>query len=312
MKKYSIIFYGILFMGSFINTTSAKAQQSSCSYEKVAQIPLLDEGGYLLGTVRINGNFVRMVIDTGSEGSLISSKGVEMLHLPIDPNRQTVVHGSRGGQSLVSNIFIQQINLGSLTIGPLSVPLGNLPGYPRVIPPVVGLIGGDILSHFDLEFDVQAQHLVLWSVRSQSMICQLPPFWGKGMQDVDIQKVGHRPFVGVKVNNYSIVALLDSGARSRILSLQKAIQIGISYERLSADPGGVASGIDMHDTIYHWHRFQSFQLGRYIEYLPVLTVSPLHDSTDMLIGSDWFASRHVWISYQRDKLFFKDNKHKKK
>lgn len=306
MKKLFLsIFVSFLFcIGMFPEKTHA---EDTCDYAKVGQVPLKDWGGFLIATVILNGRPFNMVVDTGSEGSLISPEGSAILNLPIDPNRQTVVQGPRGGQELVQNVLIQHMNLGQLTIGPLSVPLGNLPSYPRLDIPVIGLIGGDILSHFDVEFDIKAGQLSLWQVHSHSMLCHVPPFWGSAMQAVPLQMQGKRPFVDVKVDNKPLVALLDSGARSRIITFETAIKIGVPYHVLTQDPGGFASGVDMRSSRYYWHKFKTFQLGEDIERNPTLTVSPLSDTTNMLIGSDWFASRHVWVSYSRQKLFFINN-----
>ncbi|CAI3925464.1 MULTISPECIES: retroviral-like aspartic protease family protein [Commensalibacter] len=301
-------FYSLLLVLVFFSVVSSDVKaQNSCDYEKIGQAPLKDVGGFLLVTVTLNGRHFNMVVDTGSEGSLISPGGAKLLNLPIDPNRQTVVQGPRGGQELVQNVLIQRMGLGKLTIGPLSVPLGNLPSSPRLDIPVIGLIGADILSHFDLEFNVQAGILSFWHVESYSMLCHVPPFWGDNMQSVPLKMVGHRPFVDVKVDHKPLVALLDSGARSRIVAFDTALKIGVPYHILTQDPGGIASGVDMRSTRYYWHKFKSFQLGDDIEPNPTLTVSPLHDSMNMLIGSDWFATRHVWVSYARQKLFFMNN-----
>ncbi|MDI2113717.1 retroviral-like aspartic protease family protein [Commensalibacter nepenthis] len=307
MKKSLILYLLSLFILFLCAVPSHVQAQSSCDYEKLGQVPLQDVGGFLLITVNINGHPFNMVVDTGSEGSLISPEGAKLLNLPIDPNRQTVVQGPRGGQELVKNVFIRQMKLGQLTVGPLSVPLGNLPTSPRLDIPVIGLIGGDILSHFDLDFNIKSGILSFWNIQSYSMLCHVPPFWGDQMQSVPLKMVGHRPFVVVKVDNNPLIALLDSGARSRIVKFETAIKIGVPYHILTQDPGGIASGVDMRSTRYYWHKFKTFQLGQDIEHNPILTVSPLQDSTNMLIGSDWFASRHVWVSYSRHRLFFMNN-----
>lgn len=312
MKKTLIFCFFSLFILLHSAASNDVQAQTSCDYKKLGQASLKDVGGFLLVTVSINGHPFNMVVDTGSEGSLIFPEEAKLLNLPIDPNRQTVVQGPRGGQELVKNVFIRQMKLGQLTIGPLSVPLGNLPTYPKLDIPVIGLIGGDILSHFDLDFNIKAGILSFWHIESYSMLCHVPPFWGDEMQSVALEMIGHRPFVTVKVDGKPLVALLDSGARSRIVSFETAIKIGVPYHVLTKDPGGIASGVDMRSSRYYWHKFKTFQLGQDIEHNPILTVSQLYDSMNMLIGSDWFASRHVWVSYSRQKLYFMNNKTDKK
>ncbi|CAK7192500.1 hypothetical protein COMNV_00699 [Commensalibacter sp. Nvir] len=313
MRASFFNFFCISFTICFLSLSMIlKVKAAVCSYTQLGQIHLDNVDGFLVGGVILNGQLFNMVIDTGSEGSLISPKWAEFLNLPIDHHRKTVLTGSRGGQNLVHNVVLNQINLGKLSIGPYTIPLGYLPGYPGINPPVVGLIGGDILSHFDLEFDLVDQKLSFWEIKTGSVLCRPLPFWNKFSQ-IDLIRKSHRLFVNVFVNNTPISALIDSGARSRIIALDKVIHMGISLKTLMLDPGGFASGIDMKETRYYWHRFKKFQIGDNVEYNPILTVSKLNDDSEMLLGSDWFENKKIWISYYRSKLYLLSdgNTHKK-
>lgn len=307
MKNYIFLLSCLLIL-EWILPCSVKAEDSLCYYEEIADLPLEDVGGYLLGSLQINGHSVHVIVDTGSEGSLISQQGVNLLHLPMDPRRKTILYGSKGKKNLVHNVFIQNMRLGNYHFGSVSVPVGNLPEYPRVNPPIIGLLGGDILSNFDLEFDVKAKKLSLWDVESRSLLCKIPPFWQTHSNQLSIEQKGYRVFVKVQVDHFPLRALLDSGARSRIISLEKVKKMGIRPEVLATRPGGLASSIASKDVIYHWYQFHRFEIGGQVEYKPVLTVSPLYDDADMLIGSDWFAANKVWISYKREMLFFMKQK----
>lgn len=303
MNKYILLFICFLMMG-WATSSFGRSEENLCYYEKVATIPLDNIGGYLVGTLHMNGQLVHVIIDTGSEGSLISQQGVDLLHLPTDPRLKTMLYGSKGEKNLVHNVFIQSMELGNHHFGPLSVPVGNLPEYPRIYPPIIGLVGGDILSNFDLEFDVKGKKLSFWMIRTGSILCHLPPFWQTKGHMMSFEQRGFRVFVAAQVDNFPLKALLDSGARSRIISLKKVQEMGIRPEILATRPGGLASSIASKDVMYHWYQFHRFDIGGQIEEKPTLTVSPLHDDADMLIGSDWFAANKVWISYQREKLFF--------
>ncbi len=281
-----------------------------CSYEKIAQIPLRNVGGYIIGEIQINGYFVSVIIDTGSEGSLISRQGAEMLHLTIDPSQQTILMGSKGERKLVQNILVDNMRIGTYDFDNLSIPMGNLPEYPRIKPAIIGLIGGDILSNFDLEFSLQSQKLTLWNVTNHSILCMVPPFWRFKGNDTDLKQNGYRIFTQVKVDHFPLKALIDSGARSKIIAESTVKKMGIHPDMLATYPGGLASAIGSKDIIYHWYQFHSFEMGGLTEFKPILTVSPLYDDADMLIGSDWFAAYEIWISYKRGKLYFIRNSYK--
>ena len=59
----------------------------------------------------------------------------------------------------------------------------------------------------------------------------------------------------------------------------------------------------MRDVAFHWHRFSTLQLGGETIRNPVLTVSPLSEQADMLLGEPYFATRRVWLSYATGRMF---------
>ena len=108
-----------------------------------------------------------------------------------------------------------------------------------------------------------------------------------------------------RLNGRPVSALLDTGARSHVVSDTAALRAGVTQAQLAADPGGITSGVDLREQVYHWHRFASLTVGRDTTRSPVLTVAPLSEPFDMLLGSDWFAGREVWVSYATRQVFFR-------
>lgn len=283
-----------------------------CAVTRIARVPLRDDGGYLSVPVSIAGRAAQgaysLVVDTGAEGGLISGRVAEALGLLIDSGRRTVLYGTGGAGGMVPNVLIADLRLTTedgqgLDLGPLSTPVGDLPGQPMITPPVAGLLGGDVLSHFDLEFDVAGGWLSLWRMRGDDGACHAAPAWHGAYDTVPLVRDGHRVAVGVELDGQALTALVDSGARSRILSTDAAARVGVSEDRLAVDPGGETSGVDGRTKWYHWHRFASLRIGNEVEHAPVLTVAPLRDRVDMLLGADWFARHNVWISYAGNRMF---------
>ena len=77
----------------------------------------------------------------------------------------------------------------------------------------------------------------------------------------------------------------------------------MSADVLAGDPGGINAGVDGHESTYHWHRFASLAVGAERFVRPVLTVAPIAERFDLLLGSDWFSGRDVWISYASGQVF---------
>lgn len=127
--------------------------------------------------------------------------------------------------------------------------------------------------------------------------------------------------------------MLDSGARSHVVSLAFLQKVrtqqtrtrpdgtrrsGLTMEDLERDPGGLSAGIDQHPRRYYWHRFGILHLGASTPgtmdpettspgvtdwKAPTLTVAPLYDEADMLLGSNWFACNVLWVSYSQQRIF---------
>ncbi|MCP1273096.1 retroviral-like aspartic protease family protein [Gluconobacter albidus] len=290
--------------------TASSPAAPVCEMSRAVVLPLRDDGGYLSVPVTVNGHNASMIVDTGSEGSLMTPGGGAAFHLPPDPEHRTMMQGPNGAPRVVPNIRIQDLRLGTphsgeLALGAGTMAVGILPGSPMITPPVFGLLGADVLADYDLEFDVPHQRLTLWRVRLGSHACQPPPAWTGHWTTMPMHRISGRLTVPFTLDGLSGTALLDSGARSHIVSTDFAHRLGLTDDQLALDPGGMTSGVDLRERPYHWHHFKRFELGNTFWNHPVLTVAPVHDQADMLLGSDWFAHHEIWLSYASGQLFFR-------
>ncbi|MCE0745390.1 retropepsin-like domain-containing protein, partial [Acetobacter sicerae] len=238
---------------------------------------------------------------------LISPWFARFMKLPEDPNALTHVSGTGGSGGVVPNVIIPSLQVGSTGFGPISMPLGFLPSRPNITPPVEGLLGGDVLAQDVLEIDAPHGRLAMWNAPGRKTdACSLEPpsLPGVQWQSLEAEERGHRILLHVQLDGHDLTALLDSGARSRILSRRAAEGMGLTEDQLATDPGGTTAGVDGKESVYRWHKFHSLTIGQETEHNPVLTVSPVSEqSVDMLLGSDWFAAHHVWIFYRQGRIF---------
>ena len=278
---------------------------AACELRQVAQVALRDDGGFLSVPATIAGHPVRLMIDTGSDAGLITPQAVGGLGLPSDPNAHVRLLGTGGTGRSTAIAQVRGLTIGSLALGDVLMPVGPLPAAPQLDPPVAGFLGGDVLSQFDLEIDIRRSTLALYRVSLPSLACAGPPAWKPPFQAIPLAMHGVRLSLTVTLDGHRISALLDTGARSRILSRAAALRIGVSPDRLAADPGGITSGVDMREQVYSWHRFHRLTIGDEVIHSPVLTVAPLYEPFDMLLGTDWLAQRQVWISYAGRQVFLR-------
>ncbi|NHO57103.1 hypothetical protein GOB86_08525 [Acetobacter lambici] len=283
-----------------MGVTPCVASAQSC-HRLMARVALRDDLGFLNIPVSLNGHVARMIVDTGSEGSLLSPEAAALFDTQLDRSMHTMVHGTGGVGRIVPNAVVRSFKMGGLEFGPVSIPVDALPAVPRTDPAVEGLVGGDLLSRYDVEFDVAQGTLSFWSAGTAE--CSGPQEWRYIYRAVPLQNAGERVIARVDLDGHALQALVDSGARSCIVSTSAAERMGVTQPILAADPGGLTTGVDGHEQTYHWHKFGMMQIGQEQEKSPVLTVAPVQDTVDMLLGADWFAAHRVWISYRTHMLY---------
>lgn len=279
------------------------AVAQTCVLRQVAETTLRDDDGFISMPVRIGGRAVSLLVDTGSDGGLMTPAGAALLGLHRDLQHRTVMQGTGGTGRTVPNVLVPDLVIGELALPGGSLPVGELPGMPLVTPPVAGLLGGDVLSRFDVEFDLPHHRLALWLVHANSVLCAPPPAWTGHYDTIPLVRTGNRLTLTATLDGRPISVLVDTGARSRILSTRAAARLGVGADRLGVDPGGITAGVDLHEATYHWHRFARLTIGGERFEHPVLTVAPVAEATDLLLGADWFAGRDVWVSYGVGEIF---------
>lgn len=281
---------------------AAAAEPAVCNTVPVAKVKLTDTLGFFSIQARIDFAPVSLLLDTGADTALVTPEAARRLHLALDPGRQTLLQGTGGDGGMAPNVVLRRMTIGDLTLDNRSVPLGALPALPRIVPPVAGLLGADLLAAFDVEIDLEQKRLALYAPASDHDGPCRPPWRGQ-FDTIELQRQGNRLLARVSLNGHDLLALIDTGARSIIVDTAAAAEMGVTADMLAVDPGGITSGVDMRDVRYHWHRFDSLRIGSETLRRPVLTVAPLQEHAAMLLGSDYFARRRVWLSYATNRMF---------
>lgn len=297
------VFFTALILLAVMHGASA-----GCAVTPVAVLSAADVAHFVTVPAAVNGRAVTMILDTGADAALVTPDAAEALRLPLDPARLTRIEGTGGSAGIAPHVILDTLALGALRVDGLSAPVGDLPAAPRMVPPVAGLIGADLLARFDWEFDLPHRRLVLHTVadtRGPGPACAdaMLPSWSGETDALALIRSGDRLLAEVRLDGQPATALIDTGARSIVVSRRVAARVGVGPEALAADPGGITGGVDLNETAFHWHRFRSLQIGGETIRTPVLTVSRVADQAGILLGSPYFATRRVWLSYATNRMF---------
>lgn len=272
-----------------------------CTLRQKAELPLSDARNFMLAPVRLNGHTAQFVVDTGAETSIITPQAARTLDLPRAPGKGTVLLGISGAVR-TQNVLAHDFVVGDTARTDKRLGLGAMPRFPYAHPPVIGLLGADVLAQYDVDLDLPKGRMALYAARGCTRITPWP-----GAVSVPIIRTrSGLAFVDAVVNGTTVRALLDTGARTTLLARETAAQLGLSAATLARDPSRVGIGIGLADIGVRQHRFTDLGLPGAIEHDVPANVADLRlPGVAMLLGADYLGRRHVWISYATDRLYFR-------
>lgn len=231
---------------------SSPERLAACPVEKRAELPITVLRNFLLVPAALDGGKVLMVVDTGAEATTVTPETVQSLGLPRmgAGNHLLGVGGVVEGAGVVR---LRRIELGDVKQGGLDLDVGTMPNFGATARPVAGLLGVDVLGGYDVELDLPHQTMSLYEVPACPNF--VPP--GFAAQDgYDLQPAGGGLlFVSAEVEGKPVRALLDTGARSSLVTRRVAEGLGVTEAALSRDPVVAGRGIGTTSLSFRRHRF---------------------------------------------------------
>jgi predicted aspartyl protease len=277
------------------------ATQETCKIDRIADLPVRFAQGHILIPAAINDTPVQLIVDTGASASMLTPGAVALLDLPTDLYHTTTVHGT-GGTVVTHNTSIRSFRVGDQDWLGSSIATGRLPGRIEGDPPVVGLLGADRLTEFDVELDVPSHRMTLWRV--QHCYGDFVPW--QGAHDT-LQLARYRPnrmVTHIAIDGHPVTALIDWGSRSTTVTDETAVSLGVTSAMMARDPSGNTLGVDQNEVPIRMHRFDEVLIGSTRFHNVALEVAALRvTDVGMLLGADYVTRRHVWLSYASDQLF---------
>jgi predicted aspartyl protease len=267
---------------------------ADCSIERRASLPVTMLGFMPTVAATIDGKPVRLGVDTGAQGTVLTPDAVERLGLPRDSQHFTTAIG-RTGRILVSNAILGEFDFAgevqrgkSVAVIALGQPLAA-PGQPMMD----GIVGAELLSRFDLDLDLPHRRLTLYRIENCSKVT---PRWRQAdyrALSFTLPRSG-RPVLPVQLDGRDVTAIFDSGASASLLSPASDKPQGGPSTLFIVDENAALSPRSVARLRIADEDLPPQQLGR-LDF-------PLGEA-DMLIGEDYMASRRFWLSYATRTLF---------
>ena len=259
----------------------------------------------------VNGQPVRVLIDTGASRSLLHRAKAEALHLPL-----TDVPGMRmggaGGVTRVQSAYLAQLQLAGATVSNVSMLVA---GEGRTADFDI-LLGEDVLGHYDIEFDLGHGAVRLLQPRGCGEGDMA--YWASAYNEVPIVGDNHDKIgVTVKLNGRPIRAILDSGASTSVgtpraaavgkvkLEASDVRGHGIGALELTNEVGVLDSFSIGEETIRNARlRFSDLFGATTFDYTGSLIAKHMDDEPEMLLGFDFLKSHRVLVSRSRHMVYF--------
>ncbi len=241
----------------------------------------------------MNRSDVPLVVDTGAGRTVLATSTVANLLLAHSQHEVTRLRGLGG---TVSNADVYaDIQLGGASF--------NARLAEASLPDIGGLVGGDMLSDYDVEFDLPHHRLKLWRESGSCGAADLP--WTGPRATIPINVIGGEQVrVPVTIDGKTLDAMLDSGAGLSILRADAAQRLGVTGASLAGDPDITVRGVGSGVVGVRMHRFDAVTVGAMpIGAVPIAVGEAEFGSADMLLGLDFLRARRVWLSYRIGLLF---------
>jgi clan AA aspartic protease (TIGR02281 family) len=288
---------------------------SSCKLVKIAEWRVSPQAGALIIAGAINGQRVGVLLDTGAHHSSVLRAAADRLGLTRQEAKGYRAVGV-GGETYVEQTLIDEFRIGqSVRKNWRVMVLGERDlGQAYAV-----LLGADFLEQVDVEFDLANGAVRLF----QAQDCGDTPlaYWGGAVDVVKLETdySGAKILVPVKLNGQSLLAELDSGSSTTLVSRVVAEQLGVTPDSSGTLAAGRTSGIGA-DRPERWiGNFESFAIGGELIRNPQLRFTNLQVSTaaetgtrlatrtelrEMLLGLDFLRAHRVYVARGQGKLYF--------
>ena len=253
-------------------------------------------------TAAIDGQPVRLILDTGATRSVLDEAAVARLGVPLDEWAAMTMRGV-GGAVRHRVARLRTLTLGGAALrrrsaaGDMSIAV--VPGLPLSPDAAVsGLLGAEYLSGYDLEWDGRTARLHEVAGCSGRFLPWTGPYDALAAEPA----VPGWFVVTVAVGKTRLRALLDTGAEHSVLLPRGAAATGLrAGGRERAGIAGIGPGEIAAEIV----TLAEVRIGsETIRAMPLLLTRDVGvPGIDMIFGLDWIGPRRVWLSNATGQVF---------
>ncbi len=291
----------------------ASAASAACSLDQVTQMPLLSLGAHYAVMAGIEDVVRPMEVDTGAATTVLKASVATELSIKQDPvaahARPAAGIGQKTGDFHL-NVIPSTLAFGSLVLHNRSITVATMDENSDEANSI-GLLGDDILSQYDVEFDFPEHKLTFY--REIGCYDTFVPWMGS-FATVPFDHRDSKVTIDIILNQERTQAIVDTGNNMSFVSKSASALWGSYKSDIAPQKGSMRSPLN-HARPFPLsaYRFSRVVIGGDVfdaRNMNVVDVDfPLASAN---IGLDYWSSRKVWISYPRGWIFVANDPEKAK
>ena len=293
------------------------APKPACQLREIAQFPIVMHGNQPVIESSINGHPVALLVDTGSVYNTLWRPSAQALGLALRPLPGYQFFGVGGGDvAQITNVH--ELKLGEMVLHDRDF---VVTGESRV-GATVGTLGGNLFVQTDVEFDLP--HRIIRMFDQKGCSGDQVVYWGQPYSVAPIAPSNDdlKLEVYVLINGQRVLAELDSGASTSVVTTGTAERVGVRLNSDGVKEAGRSSGLGLKTVQDYMATFTSFTIGdqetiknpklRIADLFANAASVPINsrlakkidDLPDMLLGADFFLSHRVFLARSQGKIYF--------
>jgi predicted aspartyl protease len=270
---------------------------SPCQIEGLGELPVATNGAYATIEAQVDGRPVRLIVDTGTSGTMLFREGALQLRLTAEP-LPGVEFAGLGGEDDAAMAKVRELRLGDLIARDTDLVVTG-----RAVGGAEGVLGARLLLQADVEFDFPEGKIRL--VEPQNCEADQVLFWKTAYSVAPtVGPVDQRIVVAVSLNGAPVRAELDTAAPTSAVSLAAAARAGAGGERAQSFVAVFSTFAFGDETIRNARLRVVDRLAADNEARRAFqSETPPPEAPDMILGADFFRSHKVYVARDQGKVY---------
>jgi predicted aspartyl protease len=303
-------------MAAVLLASMGSRAEAACQLLQVGELQVSMRGNTPLIPASIDGHAVQMMVDTGAAKSMIWRSKAQEFNLRITSSN--VKFYGAGGADEAGVVLVHDLGIAGATAHNV---LLYAAGRGNSFANSAGILGEDVLSKWDLEFDLSAGKIRLF--KPQNCEGDQVAYWATAyfMAKLVNGAAGTNWLeTNVSLDGHQIVAIFDTGAALSTVSSKALVQTGIKAEAppvaAEATRGLINRPIETAIAV-----FPTLTVGQESVENVKLRIADLFSrnteaetgslirrsvmvSPDLIIGADFFMAHRIYVARSQGKIYF--------